>query len=62
MILISRIRLGVIRARAQYIADYVYEGSIKAVAEAILAEIEKAEQGEGEEWQKSLKSSKMESV
>ena len=54
MIKISRIKLGIIRARAQFIADYAYDDSIKVVAELIVKDVEKVEQDEEIAWKEML--------
>ena len=50
MIKVSRIKLGLIKSRAQYILDFSVQGDIKAVAEAIVKEVEEAERREEVEW------------
>ena len=54
MILVDRIKLGLVRARAEYIRDYCYDKTIANVAIAIIHEVEEAEKAEDELWKRCM--------
>ncbi len=54
MIPINRIKLGLIRARAEFIRDYSLDEHSKTIAQAIIDEIEGVENKEEEEWQNAI--------
>ncbi len=50
MIKISRIKFGLIKAKAKFIADYCIDNPMKAIAEQIVEKIEEVERDEQAEW------------
>jgi hypothetical protein len=51
MILTSRIKLGLIKTRAEFIVDCVTDPHNRAVAQAIIDEIEEIEKEDENEWE-----------
>ncbi len=50
MIVIDKIVLGRIKARAEYIQDYAYDDSVKVVAELIAKEVDLAIKEDADTW------------
>lgn len=54
MILVSRLRLGVIRARAQAIVDYADDAAIPIIAQNIVKEVTNIIDEEQKMWEESI--------